>query len=128
MVDHPGWYPPSLVCRPPELPTYLKTVYYLKPIVGLPSDDEIIGIHSVIHAANQVSVVPGMQNLGLLLSLTDHLFSAQMARYRSKYSLIKFPTDATYTPPPLPAHVSINLEPVSGAPTDDEMIKAQEGV
>ncbi|CUA67175.1 hypothetical protein RSOLAG22IIIB_07243 [Rhizoctonia solani] len=126
MVDHPGWYPSTLVCRPPELPTYLKSVYDLKPIVGLPSDDEVVGIHSVIHAANQVSVVPGMKNPGLLLSLTDHLFSAQMARYRSRYSLTTFPSDATYTPPSLPAHVSINLEPISGAPTDDEMMKVQE--
>ncbi|CAE6518573.1 unnamed protein product [Rhizoctonia solani] len=83
------------------------------------------------------------------MKLTDHLFGAQMggrplARYRSKYSLITFPSvsvslfllvltyfiwsgqDATYTPPVLPTHIPINLKPISGAPTDDEIIKAQE--
>ncbi|KDN46430.1 hypothetical protein RSAG8_04374, partial [Rhizoctonia solani AG-8 WAC10335] len=78
------------------------------------------------------------------MKLTDHLFGAQMARYRSKYSLITFPSvsvslflpvitdplwsgqDATYTPPVLPTHISVNLEPISGAPTDDEIIKVQE--
>ncbi|KEP50546.1 putative PSDC domain protein [Rhizoctonia solani 123E] len=75
-----------------------------------------------------VSSVPGMHNPGLLMKLTDHLFGAQMARYRSKYSLITFPSDATYTPPTLPAHVSIKLGPISGAPTDDDMIKVQDAV
>ncbi|EUC58375.1 PSDC domain protein [Rhizoctonia solani AG-3 Rhs1AP] len=36
--------------------------------------------------------------------------------------------DATYTPPTLPAHVSIKLGPISGAPTDDDMIKVQDAV
>ncbi|KDN40472.1 hypothetical protein RSAG8_08092, partial [Rhizoctonia solani AG-8 WAC10335] len=128
MAERPRWYPPAQVCAPPELPTYLKDVYDLKPIVGVPNDEEVIGIHSVIHAANHISVVPGMHNPSLVMSLADHLFSVQMARYRSKYSLITFPSDATYTPPILPAHVSVNLEPVSGAPTDEEMIKLQDAV
>ncbi|KDN34432.1 hypothetical protein RSAG8_12464, partial [Rhizoctonia solani AG-8 WAC10335] len=130
MTNPTGWYPPGQVCYPPELPAYLKNIYDLKPVVGAPSEAEVIGIHSVIHAANRVSVVPGMHDPGLLMGLADHLFGAQMAKYRNKYSLIVFPSDATYTPPTatLPAHISVNLETVIGAPSNEEIIKAQEAV
>ncbi|CUA67176.1 hypothetical protein RSOLAG22IIIB_07244 [Rhizoctonia solani] len=128
MADHPGWYPASQVCYPPELPEYLKNVYDLKPIAGVPSDTDVIGIHSVVHAASRVSGVPGMHDSHLFLKLADHLFSVQMARYRCKYSLVTFPSDATYTPPALPALVSVNLETVSGAPSDEELTKVQDAV
>ncbi|EUC58364.1 laminin domain protein, putative, partial [Rhizoctonia solani AG-3 Rhs1AP] len=128
MADQPAWHPPGQVCQPPELPLYLRNVYDLKPIVGVPSDADVIGIHAVIQAANRVSGVPGMHDPSLLMGLADHLFSAQMAKYRNKYSLITFPSDATYTPPELPAHVSVILEPVSGAPSDDEMTRVQEAL
>ncbi|KAH7335846.1 hypothetical protein B0J17DRAFT_56042 [Rhizoctonia solani] len=128
MVDHPGWYPPGQVCFPPELPASFKKVYDLKPVVGVPRDDEVIGIHAVIHAADRVSGVPEMHDPDLHMKLVDHLFSVQMARYRSRYSLITFPSDATYTPPALPSHVSVNLESVSGAPSDDEMKKVQDAM
>ncbi|CUA69492.1 hypothetical protein RSOLAG22IIIB_08500 [Rhizoctonia solani] len=126
MTDRPGWYPPTQICYPPELPTYLRNVYDLKPIVGVPIDADVIGIHAVVQAANRVSGAPGMHDPSLLMGLAGHLFSVQMAKYRSKFSLVTSPSDATYTPPKLPAHVSIKLEPVSGAPSDDEMMKAQE--
>ncbi|CAE6455607.1 unnamed protein product [Rhizoctonia solani] len=128
MVDYPGWYPPSQVCYPPDLPAYLKNVYDLKPIIGVPNDEEVIGIHAVIQVANRVSSVPGIHSPGLLMELGDHLFSAQMAVYRSKYTYLLFPSDATYTPPTLPAHVSVNLEPISGAPTDEQVTKVQEAI
>ncbi|KDN36154.1 hypothetical protein RSAG8_11035, partial [Rhizoctonia solani AG-8 WAC10335] len=128
MADHPGWYPPGQVCYPPELPAHFKSVPDLKPIVGVPSDDEVIRIHTVLHAANRVSGVPGMHDPNFFMRLADHLFSVQMARYRSGYSLITFPSDATYTPPTLPAHISVNLELVSGAPSDDQITKVQDAV
>ncbi|KEP46499.1 putative laminin domain protein [Rhizoctonia solani 123E] len=128
MAHPPRWYPPGQVCSPPELPAYLKNVYDLKPIIGLPSDSEVIGIHAVIRAARKASEIPGMHTPGLLMNLADHLFGAQMARYRSRYSLITFPSDATYTPPALPTHTSVKLESVSGAPTDEEMLKVQDAV
>ncbi|CAE6417338.1 unnamed protein product [Rhizoctonia solani] len=128
MVDRPGWYPPGQVCFPPELPISFKKVYDLKPVVGVPRDDEVIGIHAVIHAANRVSGAPEMHDPDLHMKLVDHLFSVQMARYRSRYSLITFPCDATYTPPALPSPVSVNLEPVSGAPSDEEMKKVQDAI
>ncbi|CAE6458200.1 unnamed protein product [Rhizoctonia solani] len=128
MTNYTSWYPSGQICHPPELPPYLRNVYDLKPIVGVPDDSEVIGIHAVIQAANRASGIPGMHDPDLLMGLADHLFSAQMAKYRSKYSLIVFPSDATYTPPILPAHISVTLEPVSGVPSDEETIKAQEAV
>ncbi|CAE6395122.1 hypothetical protein ACGC1H_000225 [Rhizoctonia solani] len=127
MANHP-WYPLGQICSPPELPSYLKDVCNLKQIIGVPSDDDVIGIHSVIHAANRVSVVPGMSNPRLLMSLADHLFSVQMAKYRSKYSLLIFPSNTIYTPPTLPAQFCVSLEPVSGAPTDAEIMQVHDAV
>ncbi|KAF8712215.1 hypothetical protein RHS03_01224, partial [Rhizoctonia solani] len=128
MMDHPGWYPPGQVCYPPELPSYLKNVHDLKPIVGVPSGDELVGIHSVIQAAVRVSSVPGMHDPSLFTQLGDHLFSAQMAVYRSKYTSLLFPSDAMYTPPTLPAHVLARLEPISCAPTDEQVSKVHEAI
>ncbi|CAE6515487.1 unnamed protein product [Rhizoctonia solani] len=128
MADHLGWYPPGQVCYPPELPASLRGIHDLKPIVGVPSDDEVISIQSVMHVASRVSGIPGMHDPKFFMQLADHLFDVQMARYRSKYSLITFPSDATYRPPTLPTHISVNLEPVSGAPSDDEMSKVHEAI
>ncbi|CAE6377717.1 unnamed protein product [Rhizoctonia solani] len=127
MADH-EWYPPGQVCYPPELPTYLKHVHDLRPILGVPQDPELIGIHSVIYAANRVSGVPGMHDPCLFMKLSDHLFSVQMARYRSKHSLITFPSNATYRPPTLPTHVAVQLEAVVGDPSDEEIMKVQDAM
>ncbi|CUA67628.1 hypothetical protein RSOLAG22IIIB_07485 [Rhizoctonia solani] len=128
MMAHPGWYPPGQVCYPPELPAYLKNVYDLKPIAGVPGDDEVIGIHAVVQAARKASEIPGMNDPILTMKLTDHLFNAQMARYRNKYSLITFPSHATYTPPILSPNLSVDLRPISGTPSDEELIKVQDAV
>ncbi|CAE6388733.1 unnamed protein product [Rhizoctonia solani] len=128
MVEHPGWYPPGQVCYPPDLPPYLKNVCDLKPIVGVPRGDELIGIHAVIQAATRASTIPGMHDPGLFTQLGDHLFSAQMAVYRSKYTSLLFPSDATYTPPALPAHVSVKLDPISCAPTDEQVTQVHEAI
>ncbi|EUC55110.1 hypothetical protein RSOL_091400, partial [Rhizoctonia solani AG-3 Rhs1AP] len=105
MAHHSEWYPPGQVCSPPELTTYLKNVYDLKPIIGLPSDSEVVGIHDVMHAAKKAS--------------DDG--------YRNKY-FITLPSDTIYTPPNLPVHVSAKLQPVSGVPTDDEIMGVQDAV
>ncbi|KDN33244.1 hypothetical protein RSAG8_13666, partial [Rhizoctonia solani AG-8 WAC10335] len=73
-------------------------------------------------------VMPRMHDAGLFMRLTDHLFGIQMAKYRSKYSLVTFLSDATYISPALPAHVSVILEPVTGAPSDEAIVKVQEAV
>ncbi|CAE7176604.1 unnamed protein product [Rhizoctonia solani] len=127
MAHHSG-YSPGQVYSPPELPKYLKNVYELKQIVGVPSDAEVIEICAVMHAARKASEVPGMHDPSLLMNLADHLFSVQMARYRNKYLQITSPLDAIYTPPTLPAHIPVNLEPVSGVPSDEDMLRVQEAV
>ena len=47
-------YLTNQVLSPPDLPPYLESVYKLKPIVGEPSDEEVIGIHAVIRVASKV--------------------------------------------------------------------------
>ncbi|CAE7153723.1 unnamed protein product [Rhizoctonia solani] len=127
MAHHPG-YSPGQVYSPPQLPTYIKNVYELKQIIGVPSDAEVIGIHAVMHAARKASEVPGMHDPRLLMNLADHLFSVQMARYRSRYLQITSSLDATYTPPALPAHIPASLEPVSGAPSDEDILRVQDAI
>ncbi|KAG8688919.1 hypothetical protein FRC11_004508, partial [Ceratobasidium sp. 423] len=95
------------ICSPPDLPPYLKRVCDLKPIVGIPSDDEMIGVHAVIRVANKVVDVQELGDPGLLARLSEHLFEAQMV---------------------LPAHVSVNLESVSGAPSGEQVIKVHEAI
>ncbi|KAF8750732.1 hypothetical protein RHS01_09055 [Rhizoctonia solani] len=124
MTDRPGWYPPGQICHPPELPVYLKNVYDLKPIVGVPNDAEVTRIHAVLHAARKLSEVPAMMDPSLLMGLADHLFDVQMgieANIRLSPFLV-----ATYSPPNLPDHLSTKLESVSGAPTNEQMIKVQD--
>ncbi|CEL58678.1 hypothetical protein RSOLAG1IB_08742 [Rhizoctonia solani AG-1 IB] len=120
--------PPFLagqVCTPPDLPPYLKKVYELKPIAGAPNNEELMGIHAVIRVASRVVDVPDMGDHLLLVRLSEHLFNAQMAKYQSKYSRTVFPENTTYAPPVLPAHVSVKLEAIIGAPSEEEIIKVQ---
>ncbi|KAH7335840.1 hypothetical protein B0J17DRAFT_630069 [Rhizoctonia solani] len=63
-----------------ELPAYLKSVYDLRAISGVPSDEDVIGIHAVIQVADKVNVVnvPGMGDPGLTAHLSELLFDVQM--------------------------------------------------
>ncbi|CAE6410540.1 unnamed protein product [Rhizoctonia solani] len=97
MAHHLEWYPPGQACYPPELPASFRSIHDLKPIVGVPRDDEVIGIHTVMHVASKVSGVPGMHNPRFFMQLADHLFNVQMAKYRSKYSLITSPSVSAYS-------------------------------
>ncbi|KAH7335729.1 hypothetical protein B0J17DRAFT_719352 [Rhizoctonia solani] len=120
-------YPPDQVCSPPELPPYLN-ISELKSIVGVPDDEEMFGIHAVIRMAQRFVDVPDICTHELLSRLSEHLFNAQMARYRSQYPCSVFHTDTTYTPPVLPAHALANLEAVSDTPSSEQIVKAQEAV
>ncbi|CAE6455639.1 unnamed protein product [Rhizoctonia solani] len=120
--------PVGQVYSPPELPNYLKSVHDLKPIVGVPKDAEVIQIHAVIRVANQAVNIPGMYDPVLFSQLEEHLFDVQMAKYWSKHPYSAFPINTTYTPPALPAHVSVNLEPISGSPSNEEIIKVQNAI
>ena len=85
------------IYEPPSLPDYLKNIFDLKPVVGIPSDEEVKGIHAVIRAAYNVShgelyrkyhsacdmllmarIVPGMFDSVLSMQLAQHLFEVQM--------------------------------------------------
>ncbi|CUA67627.1 hypothetical protein RSOLAG22IIIB_07484 [Rhizoctonia solani] len=116
------------VLSPPVLPPYLESVHKLKPIVGEPSDDDVIKIHAIVQVASKVVDVRGMGDPLLLLQLSEHLFNVQMAKYRSRYLRAVFPENTTYTPPILPVHVSVNLEPVTGVPPDEAVIKVQDAI
>ncbi|KAL5632038.1 hypothetical protein ACGC1H_000160 [Rhizoctonia solani] len=113
---------------PPELPPFLKNVCDLKPIQGAPSDEEIIGIHAVVRVANKAADIQGVGDPTLLPQLLGHLFDVQMAKYQSKYSGAMFPENSTYTPPPLPVHITVQLGPVAGAPSEEEIGKVHEAI
>ncbi|QRW24061.1 hypothetical protein RhiXN_10385 [Rhizoctonia solani] len=115
------------VCSPPDLPPYLKNIHELKPIDDIPSDEEFMGIHALIRMASRVVDVPDMGDPVLLARLSEHLFNAQMVKYQSKYTVV-FPENTTYTPPVLPVHVPVQLEPVIGAPSEEEIIKVQSAI
>ncbi|CAE6389691.1 unnamed protein product [Rhizoctonia solani] len=116
------------VYSPPELPQYLKDVYDLKAIVGIPTDDELVGIHSVIQMASKATEIRGLGDPLLLVRLSEHLFCAQMARYRRAYLDVVLPEHTTYTPPTLPAHINVHLEPITGIPSGEEVVKVQEAI
>ncbi|KAG9091568.1 hypothetical protein FS749_016440 [Ceratobasidium sp. UAMH 11750] len=48
-----------------------------------------------------------------------------MARYREKHPCIIFPSNMTHTPPPLPAHIPVELEPVTGPPSNEQIKSVQ---
>ncbi|CAE6423358.1 unnamed protein product [Rhizoctonia solani] len=121
-------YVAEQVLLPPDIPPYLEHLYKLNPVVGVPSDDELIGIHSIIRATQKMAEIPGMGDPVLLSLLSEHLFDAQMAKYRSKYLGITFPENTVYNPPVLPVHVPIQLEPITGAPSEEQVIKVQDTI
>ncbi|KEP49158.1 laminin domain protein [Rhizoctonia solani 123E] len=121
------FHPPAdLVCIPPKLPSYLRNIHELKSITGIPSDAEMINIHTVIRVANQVVNVPEIYDPMLLAGLSEHLFDAQMVT--SQHVSHPSEQNSVYIPPPLPAHISIQLEPISGAPSDEQVAKTQDAI
>ncbi|KAG8689287.1 hypothetical protein FRC11_003377, partial [Ceratobasidium sp. 423] len=126
-------YPADQVCSPPELPPYLRSVRDLQPIVGIPSDEDVIGIHAVMRMAYKfIDEEPHVTQFQICVTPNYSLGSLNI------YSMLKWPsTEAdihvvyflrTYTPPVLPAHVSPILEPVSGTPSKEDIIKVQGAV
>ncbi|KAG8755059.1 hypothetical protein FRC11_006271, partial [Ceratobasidium sp. 423] len=121
-------YATDQVLSPPDLPPYLELIYKLNPVVGAPSDVEVIGLHSVVRAAQKAAEIPGMGDSVLLSRLSEHLFDVQMAKYRVKYLGTTFPENTTYAPPILPVHVAVKLEAVVGVPSEEDIIKVQEAI
>ncbi|CAE6411800.1 unnamed protein product [Rhizoctonia solani] len=110
---------------PPTLPAHLVTIYDLQPISGKPTDEQVKTIHAAIRVVNAEAQIPHLCNPELSLQLSQHLFNIQMAVYRDKYPLSIFLRDNTYTPPSLPTHIPIALEPVTGSPSNEQLKAAQ---
>ncbi|KAG8702543.1 hypothetical protein FRC08_003417 [Ceratobasidium sp. 394] len=110
---------------PPVLPPFLASTYDLKPVEGVPGDEEVKMVHAVIRALNDVVNVPVLYDADLAMRLSMHLFSIQMARYRDKHPCIIFPSRVTHTPPPLPTHIPVELELVTGSPSNEQIKSVQ---
>ncbi|CAE6439328.1 unnamed protein product [Rhizoctonia solani] len=116
------------VLIPPQLPTYLSEMHNLKRIVGKPTGEDVKAIHAVIRTQNTMAHLPNFHNPDLSMQLSQHLFGAQLAVYRSNYSMNLLPGETNiYTPPALPSHVPGTLHEIIGAPSDEE-IKSAQGV
>ncbi|KAG9098242.1 hypothetical protein FRC07_010673, partial [Ceratobasidium sp. 392] len=115
----------GMLLTPPALPTFLAEMVKLKSIEGVPSDEEVKSVHAAIRGLNNVASMPALYDADLAMRLSQHLFSVQMARYRDKYPCIIFPSNTTYTPPPLPAHIPITLGPVLDTPSNEQIKSIQ---
>ncbi|KAG8770972.1 hypothetical protein FRC12_003933 [Ceratobasidium sp. 428] len=118
-----------MTLTPPVIPPFMANVVQLTPIEGLPSDEEV---KKVLHAIRLVTELmhgqlemPEKKNEDLMMELSQHLFEVQMARYRDTYPCSIFPSDTTYTPPPLPEIFQIQLEPMKGAPSNKQIQSVQ---
>ncbi|KAF8593662.1 hypothetical protein BDV93DRAFT_549470 [Ceratobasidium sp. AG-I] len=115
----------AAIYTPPKLPSYLANSFDLKPVTGVPSDDEVKMIHAAIRTVECVSHVSVLCDPGLSMDLAQHLFDVQMVSassgalyYIARITLVQ---TNTYTPPALPSHINVSLAPVTGAPSDDEV-------
>ncbi|QRV82957.1 hypothetical protein RhiJN_10973 [Ceratobasidium sp. AG-Ba] len=124
---------------PPKLPRFLADLVNLRVIEGVPTDSEVKLVHAAIRSLNEVVHVPGLYDPDLTVGLSEYLFGVQMGiwkliksnprntkeRYREKYPCIIFPSSTTYTPPQLPPHIRVSLEPVKNTPSDDQIKSVQ---
>ncbi|EUC54845.1 laminin domain protein, putative [Rhizoctonia solani AG-3 Rhs1AP] len=116
----------EMIVSPPELPSYLRAIHELKPIVGKPTDEDVKGIHAVIRALGAVSHLPTFYNPDLSMQLSQYLFGVQMAVFKVSYSMTLMPGDkSVFIPPELPLHIPGALNQVVGAPSDEEIKSAQ---
>ncbi|CAE6463538.1 unnamed protein product [Rhizoctonia solani] len=121
-VSHAG----EIILTPPRLPSYLRAVHELKPIVGKPADEDVKAIHAVIRALGAVSHLPTFYNPDLSMQLSQYLFGVQMAVFRASYSMELLPGEkSVFIPPELPSHIPGALNQVVGAPSDEEIKLAQ---
>lgn len=71
--------PGDNVYTPPVLPSPITIA--LKPIVGVPSDEETQLVHAAMSSWEHLKHVPAMFDADLEMNLSQHLFDVQMARY-----------------------------------------------
>ncbi|KAF8593660.1 hypothetical protein BDV93DRAFT_612162 [Ceratobasidium sp. AG-I] len=82
--------PHANVYDPPVLPSHVNVP--LKSVTGAPSDDEIKSVHSALRVSESLTNVPSLYDPELSMSLSQHLFDIQFARY------IKQTTKGYYAP------------------------------
>ncbi|CAE6431817.1 unnamed protein product [Rhizoctonia solani] len=114
----------NMTCTPPPLPNHLARIHTLEVFIGVPTDGQVKAIHDTIRAVNSVSNVPTLYDSELPNQLAQYLFTIQMAVYRNAYPLNTLPGENTYTPPSVPSHIPISLEPVVGVSSDEELESA----
>lgn len=66
----------AAIYTPPELPGYIANSYDLKPVEGVPSDDEVKLIHAVIRAVENVSHGEATFSLGWSSSINIEMNSS----------------------------------------------------
>ncbi|CUA69482.1 Cytadherence high molecular weight protein 1 [Rhizoctonia solani] len=108
---------------PPELPPLLASLFNLKPIHGNPSGQEVRLVHEAVRALNNFPQTSELRNTDLSIELSQHLFDIQMVCHRQKYPIISSAllNDVIYDPPTLPAYIPIELKPVTGPPSNEEI-------
>ncbi|KDN38373.1 LOW QUALITY PROTEIN: hypothetical protein RSAG8_09577, partial [Rhizoctonia solani AG-8 WAC10335] len=109
---------------PPQLPPFLANVFNLKPILGNPNRDEVKLVHEAVRALHNFPHTSELRNTDLSIELSQHLFDIQMTCHRQKYptSVLNHPpSDIVYDPPTLPAYIPVELKPVSGPPSNEEV-------
>ncbi|CUA67642.1 hypothetical protein RSOLAG22IIIB_07500 [Rhizoctonia solani] len=106
---------------PPQLPPFLASVFNLKPILSDPSREEVKLVHEAIRALNNFPQTSGLRNTDLSMELSQHLFDIQMVCHRQKYPTSALPNDVVYDPPTLPAYIPVELKPVNGPPSNEEV-------
>ncbi|KEP51816.1 hypothetical protein V565_055280 [Rhizoctonia solani 123E] len=116
--------PNQTVLTPPDLPSYLRTLHELQPIVGKPTDEEVKAIHAVIRALNSIVHLYTVYDPNLSVQLSQHLFGAQMAVYQANHSMSVLPGNV-YTPPTLPPYIPSMLNPVTGTPSIEDIKSVQ---
>ncbi|CAE6541859.1 unnamed protein product [Rhizoctonia solani] len=130
----------SVTLVPPELPPLLASLFNLKPILGNPSHEEVRLVHEAVRALNNfpqskhafyiysltylaLSTASELRNTDLSIELSQHLFDIQMVCHRQKYPIVASAllNDVIYDPPTLPAYIPIELKPVTGPPSNEEV-------
>ncbi|KAJ1300481.1 hypothetical protein OPQ81_005295 [Rhizoctonia solani] len=106
---------------PPQLPHFLANVFNLKPIVGTPNREEVKLVHEAVRALNNLLHTPELRDTDVSAELSQHLFDIQMACHRQKYSINILPNEVIYDPPSLPSYIPVELNPVTGPPSNQEV-------
>ncbi|CAE6438750.1 unnamed protein product, partial [Rhizoctonia solani] len=85
--------------------------------------EEMIEEGEELKIKSAFSIASELRNTDLSIELSQHLFDIQMVCHRQKYPIIASAllNDVIYDPPTLPAYIPIELKPVTGPPSNEEI-------